>query len=331
MDKSSKKYYTTKGFLNKETVEKHRSDYIVFFTFFVISAFFWLLISLSQEYSVSYDMRVYLQSPPKSKLITKQVDSTVTFNITAQGFYLLKLEFMHPDELIINVKDYTLHKIENNIYYISTQPLKENIAKLLNVSPSKIGFSKNTLSFYLATLQSKKVEVVPRLTLKFADFFNLYKPYTVNPEKVIAYGPKEILDTLDRVYTVPVTLNNIKESLEVSMKIENSTKSLLTFEPDHVKVILEVAKFTQSSVVVPVTNDNINVNIHTFPSKIKIYYNVALKDFDKVKSSDFTVVPNVDGVNLRKVSMLDLKVLRKPSYVRNILLEPSQVEFIIVK
>ena len=123
MDKSSKKYYTTKGFLNKETVEKHRSDYIVFFTFFVISAFFWLLISLSQEYSVSYDMRVYLQSPPKSKLITKQVDSTVTFNITAQGFYLLKLEFMHPDELIINVKDYTLHKIENNIYYISTQPL----------------------------------------------------------------------------------------------------------------------------------------------------------------------------------------------------------------
>ncbi len=331
MEKRNKKYYTPDKLLPKKTVEKHRSDYIVFFTFLVISAFFWLLINLSQEYSLSYNMEVRLQSPPKGMLITKQIDTTITFHITAQGFYLMKLEFMHPDELIVDVKKYTINKSEGGVYYISTQPLKEAIASLLNINPSRIGFSKNTLAFYMEKLQSKKVKVVPRLTINFADFYNLYKPLTIVPRKVTAYGPSEVLDSLDKVYTVPVVLNDVKESLEVSLKIDNTSKSLVKVDPEKIKVKLEVAKFTQSSVVVPVSNTDKSKNIQTFPSKVTVYYNVALQDYDKVKSSDFTIVPDLENVNLRKAKKLYLKVIRKPAFVKNVRLQPQQVEFIIIR
>ena len=330
MEKRNKKYYTSKKLLPKETVEKHRSDYVVFFTFLIISAFFWLLINLSQEYSLSYNMEVHLQSPPKGKLITKQIDSTITFHITAQGFYLLKLEFMHPDELIVDVKNYTITKTDDNIYYISTQPLKEDIAALLNINPSRIGFSKEAISFYMEKLKSKKVEVVPRLTLKFAEFYNLYKPLTIIPKIVTVYGPTEILDSLQKVYTVPVVLEDIKESMELSVKIDENN-DLVKVDPEKIKIKLDVEKFTQSSVVVPVTTADNSKNIQTFPSKVTVFYDVALRDYEKVKSSEFTIVPELKNVDLRKAKKLYLKIVRKPKYVRNVRLEPQQVEFIIIQ
>ena len=331
MEKKDKKYYSPRKFINKKKVEKHRSDYIVFFTFLIISASLWLLINLSKEYSLSYNMHVYLNSPPVDRIITKQVDSTITFHVNAQGFFLVKLEFMKPEELVVNVNNYTIQKAEDSIYYISTQPLKENIAELLNISPSKIGFSKNTLSFYMEKLYKKKLKVVPRLTLNFAEFYNLYKPLIIKPESVMAYGPKQVLDTLKEVYTVPVVLDKIKESLEVSLEIDNSEKSFLKIRPEKVQVILDVTKFTQSGVEVPVTNPEKQLNLQTFPSKVKVYYDVALKDYDKVNSSNFTIVPELNNVDLQKVKKLYLKVIRKPDFVRNVRIDPPQVEFIIMK
>ncbi len=331
MEKSKKKYYTPDRFLHNEKVVKHRSDYIVFFTFLLISAIFWLLINLSKEYSWSYNMKIKLQDPPVDKLITKQVDSTIVFNIKAQGFYLLKLGFMKPDELVVHLKNYTVHKSDENMYYISTQPLKERIAKLLDIPANNVNFSKNTISFYLEKLASKKVKIIPRLTLNFADFYNLYKPLKVKPEKATVYSIKSVLDTIKYVYTKPMVIHNIKSSADISLEIDNPMKSLVRVKPRYVTVSLDVEKFTQSSSLVVVSSTPKTENIHTFPSKVTVYYDVALKDYDKVKPSDFLIVPDVESVDLKKAQKLNLKIVKKPSFVRNVRVEPSQVEFIIIK
>ena len=331
MEENKKKYYTPDRLLHNVKDVKHRSDYIVFFTFLMISAFFWLLINLSKEYSWSYNMKVELYDPPVNKLITKQADSTIVLNIKAQGFYLLKLGFMKPDELIIRLKNYTIHKSDDNLYYISTRPLKEKIAKLLDISTSNVDFSKNTISFYLERLSSKKVKVIPRLTLNFADFYNLYKPLKVKPERVTVYSTKSILDTITEFYTKPMEIENIKSSANISLEIDNPMGDFVRVKPKYVTVYLNVAKFTQGSTVVAISSTAKTKNIHTFPSKVTVYYNVALKDYDKVKPSDFKVVPDVVSVNLRKAKKLNLKIVKKPSFVRNVRVEPSQVEFIIIQ
>jgi len=142
---------------------------------------------------------------------------------------------------------------------------------------------------------------------------------------------KEVLDTLNHVVTVPVTLNDVKTNMEVSLKIDVKEKSFIRVNPDKIKVILDVTRFTQSSVVVPVTNPDKNIKIQTFPSKVKIFYDVALKDFDKINASDFTVVPEFNNVDFSKVEKLYLKIVKKPGVIRNVRLEPDRVEFIILK
>ena len=135
---------------------KRQSSHFTFFVFIFISAVFWLLIKLSQEYSQTYNMKIEYKDIPANRLLTRKIDSTVKFNIKARGFYLLELSLLHPDELIIHLNNYTIHKADEDINYISTLPLKEKIANLLDINPDDISFSKNVLSFLLETLHSKE-------------------------------------------------------------------------------------------------------------------------------------------------------------------------------
>ncbi len=309
----------------------NRPQHFTFVIFIIVSAIFWLLIKLSQEYSETYNMSITYQDVPNNKLLTQKIDSTVKFNITARGFYLLELSLLHPEELIIHLKNYTIHKSDENKYYISTLPLKESIAKLLDIDPTLVNFSKNTLSFKLEKLYSKKVNVINDVRISFEGSFSLYHPAVLTPSRVLIYGSKSSLDTIKGIHTKAVELNNIKENTTIDIELKNPNPELFKLNPEKVKLTLEVAKFTQSKVVVPITAKNGKYQIETFPKMDTVYFNVALKDFDKVSAKQFIVSPDINGVDLKKANKLLLKVTKHPNFVKNIRTEPTDVEFILIK
>jgi len=317
---------------NRTAEEKtRRSNHLTFIIFIIISSVFWLLIKLSQEYSQTYDMQIIYKDVPANKLLTQKIDSTVKFNIKARGFYLVELSLLHPDELIVHLKNYTIHKADEDVYYISTLPLKENIARLLDISPSNISFSKNILSFLLEKLQSKKVKVINDITLEFSGSFNLYKPVSLKPAEVMVYGPKSVLDTIEGIKTKHLKIGNIMQDKALDVDLVNPLPELTHVEPDKVMLSVKVAKFTQSGISIPINTSVSRYTLETFPKRVTVYFDVALKDYDKVNAGQFTVSPVIENVDLKTARKLNLKVTDHPDFVRNIMLEPDNVEFIIIK
>lgn len=317
--------------LNKEKERTNRPQHFTFIIFIIVSVIFWFLIKLSQEYSETYIMNITYHDIPSDKLMTQKIDSTVKFNITARGFYLAGLSLMHPEDLIIHLKNYTIRKSDENEYYISTLPLKESIAKLLDIDPTSINFSKNTLSFKLEKLYSKTVKVKSRAKISFKSSYNLYKPIIVKPSEILIYGSKSSLDTIHSVDTKSVEFSNINRNTTFEIELKNPDPAIFRLKPEKVKITLEVAKFTQSKVVVPITTIGKEYKIETFPKMDTIYFNVALKDFDKVNPKQFIVIPQIKGVNLKKANKLLLKVTKHPDFVNNIRTEPTDVEFILIR
>ncbi len=317
--------------LRNKKVRVDHSQYFTFLIFIVVSTIFWFLIKLSQEYSETYNMSIAYQDIPHNKLLTQKIDSTVKFNITARGFYLAELSLLHPEELIIHLKNYTIHKSDDNIYYISTQPLKESIAKLLDIDPELISFSKNALSFRLEKLYSKNVDVKSNIKLSFEGSYSLYKPPVLTPSRVKIYGTKKSLDTIEFVKTKAVELKNISKNSTLEIELENPNPAFFKLNPEKINLTLEVAKFTQSKVVVPISAGGNGYQIETFPKMDTVYFNVALNDFDKVNPKQFVVSPEVKGVDLKKANKLLLKVTRYPGFVKNIRTEPTEVEFILLR
>lgn len=311
---------------------KLKRDHFIFFLCLVIAALFWVLIKLSDFYTVSYDFRIQYQQVPLEKRLTSTIDTTLNVNVTARGFALLDMGFGGEKlPLDIDLRNYQIINDQGDTYFIYTQELRQSLAEKLNVDESNIILSKNRLVFVLEPLQSKNVPVVPHYSFRYKDQYDAYQEVKVSPKSVEVFGPATVLDTLKAVHTQFVELADVGDDIKTKLKLLNPVPQLISFHTGEISLELDVERFTESSLMIPVVVKEKAVHIKTFPTHVKVVYKVAQKDFTRVQASQFSVLAITRGVNLKDVMKLHLTLEKSPVSVSNVRLTPSEVEFVIVK
>jgi hypothetical protein len=330
--KSTTTYNTAKKQEKNKSPFRFRSDRLIFIICILFASLFWLLIKLSDVYSVNYSFRVTYNNVPSALRLTKMVDSTLDLNLTARGFAILKMNIFNDIELLdINLDNYTIDHHGGVDYSILTQKLTDNLALIIGVNKKDIQFSKATLSFEMEKTQEKKVPVIPNYSLSFVRQYDLYSEVKTDPGYIMVYGPKNVLDTLYHITTKKLILENLMSDKVVKVELENPDNSLLSFDNDEVTMYFKVEKFTESEIEVPINLSNLRFTLKTFPSKVKIYYRVAQLDFNKVRTHQFNIFPVLNNMDILQVQKLPLKLSKQPDFIRNIRIVPSEVEFLIIK
>jgi len=311
---------------------RFRSHQLIFIICILIASLFWLLIKLSDIYTVNYSFRVMYNNVPPALRLTKLVDSTLNLNLTARGFLILKMElFNDVENLDINLDNYTVEHHDGSNYSIFSQELTNNLAKTIGVNENDIKFSKGTLFFVMEKTEEKEIPVIPNYSLDFVSQYDLYNEVSTNPAFVTAYGPKNILDTLNRILTEKIVLENLMSDMVINIDLMNPNSELLSFDHNEVTMYFKVEKFTESEIDVPINLSNIKYNIKTFPSKVKVYFRVAQTDFNEVRPHQFNIYPVLNNMDILQVQKLPLKLSKQPDFVRNIRIVPSEVEFLVIK
>ncbi len=279
---------------------------------------------------VNYSLNVDYKNAPKDKLITALTDSTVNISFKSDGYNILELLLSGKlRSLYVDLKQTPIHAVGNNKYSVFTQNLKEPLANTWGIPKNEISFSKNTLSFNMEALGKKWLKVLPALDLTFKSQHGLYAEKVV-PEKIQVFGPEKLIDSLKNIRTTMIKLDKLSANHEVRVKLDNPASHLIRLSVQKVKVYLEIEKYTESALVVPINVTDIHPLIRTFPTTTKLYFNVFLKDYNKVHVNRFKVSPDIRNINLKKVKKLGLKLISKPKEVNNVRMDPHEVEFIIV-
>ena len=318
------------GNTQKSVWDERKKDHLVFFICLILAASFWFLIKLSDVYPVSYSLKVKYTDVPKGRLITGLADSSITIHFKSNGYNLLDL-LLHRqlDSLNIDLKQCDMRWVSGDEYSVKTSSLREILAQNLGVNDHDLEFSKPVLFFYMEKLYNVTKKVIPQLDLSFISQYRLYD-YKVNPVRVRVYGPKRILDTLKDITTVKIHLEDLDSDKKVTAGIANPYPKMLRFYPKQVEVDLDVEKYTERSLQVPVDVSDIEPPIRTFPMNVTVNFNVFIRDYEKINPKAFRIVPNVKNINLREVKTLRLQVVSAPKNVSNVRLAPPEVEFIIV-
>ena len=331
---SEKKQYQSRGLIkdSASASKSGRNDKWIFFTAVFVSVLFWVLIKLSDPYTVPYTLQVNYSNVPKEKRLIYISDSSVNVNVTARGFEILELNlFENMDVLDINLDNFSLMKNEGQEYFIYSEELREKLADVIGIPKKNVHFSKNTLAFKLADLSEKEFLVNNLVRFEFSEQFDLYENPIFTPEKVSVFGPAEILDTLQQIYTENTQITNISSNQEIHVKLHNPLPSLLKFDPKEVSFKLRVEKFTASSIEIPIEIPNTNHSIKLFPKTVKVHFKVAQKDYNNIRAAQFSIIPDMQNIDIHKAVRLQLKLSKKPAFVRNITLDPAYVEFLIIK
>jgi YbbR domain-containing protein len=317
---------------DKKGIRLNRSM-VTFFICLMGSAFFWLLLSLSKEYSITLSFPVAYHNVPKDRVISNHLPESIDIEIRAKGFNLLSYKFYSARETIsIDLKDARPLESRNHSFLLTNLRTDKITAQFSN-SIRIIKISPDTIFLNFNKKVTKRVRVVPKIKVECAEEFQLTDSVHLDPEYIDISGAADVLEHVDSITTMPMVLRNVNKPMLVKIALaKTSTLKYTEYSVPTVDAIINVAKFTEASIELPVEVENLpaGYSLKTFPDKVMVKYNVAFENYEKVNASQFRLIVDYNKVE-QGSNKLKLQLVQHPSTVRAVKLQTEKVEFIIRK
>ncbi len=302
----------------------------VFGLFFLLSFCFLAVTKLSKNYTETISFELVYKNVPEQHHIN--LDSTKKVNITvkAYGFNLLRYSFYKPKLEIDFNTDVVL---KNKIYVWNAQQNAPKIVAKFKNSVDVLSVQPDTLRFPYQALAVKKVPVRTDVNIEFAPGYDMLTKIKVVPDSIKIIGSEKLISEIEYVTTEKIELKNINSDIQRSLDIElDDALKHLKLSKNNVTIKGHVEKFTEGTFSVPVTIINLpsGTNINFFPKTIPVAYNISLKNYKLVKSTDFRIECDYKVIENTGKTFLIPKLVKIPEIVKSARLKQRKVEFILM-
>ena len=314
---------------NKMDTLKSNKKLRVFLLFLLLSFMFWTLIKLSREYISEVEFGLAYTDVPKNKLIQNEPSEKIKLTLKTTGFKLLRYGFKQKE------LEYTLTEIDRkkgSEYYSETSSNINFLQAQLSAETVVLNAEPDTLFFDLGVRKSKEVNVISEVDFEFKTGFNFIQPYTLEPAMVTISGPEKVIDTIYEVRTQKVTLSDLASSFSRQVGVVAPNESI-ELSQEEISVVGEVDKITDGSFSIPFEVINLprNYLISTYPKEVKVVFQVALKDFNKIPENSFRVQCDFKQTEDNNLDYLIPVVVDKPEIIFDVKVIPNKIEFLIKK
>ncbi len=318
-------------------IDKNLKDQLYVFAICIgISIFFWLLIKLSKEHTTTIPLSVKFEQIPQDKLLINNPDPHIYIDIDATGSDLIGMKFFkRRPRITIDVNEQPFIRSGNTsrVRIPTNQILDMNLLrnefheKLINVSP-------DTLILEFEDLHSKKVPVQADLKYELKQQHFLSDKVLLTPDSIVITGRKNQVMSVDYVKT------RFLEYKELSNKIDREVDLLIPEDWDNMKVSdnrvhleIPVQKFTEieKKISIQISNVPKTYSVKMFPEDVQVVYRVAIEEYELITEEMFHVSVDYNDVLESNSRILKVNLLNHPDQVEIVSMNPSQIEYIIVK
>jgi len=316
--------------LFKEDNIRLNKRFLIFFFFLLLSTTIWFLNALDKTYIAEISYPVAYYNFPSNRTETNDLPSYFTLRVEASGYFLLKQKIgnsVYPIQ--INISKYLpeIYLTDTSKFFIRTSSFLGEIENQLSEQVKIIEINPESINFIFAEKSTKIIKVYPKIKYKLKRQF-IEKNIKVVPSKIIVSGPINILDTLTQIPTILSNFENLSNS--ISQEIPLKSFKYLTYSTNKVFVTINIEKFTESSIDIPVIliNKPDSINIQLNPEKIKLKFYVGLSNFKHVNRAQFRVVADYNEIIKNNTNKLSVVIKEFPAYVFNLNCNPLTVNYI---
>lgn len=283
--------------------------YVPFIVCILIAAVLWVTREMGKTYQEKLSVSLNYVNMPKSLSIISQIPYELNVVVESTGWGLVKHYLFDEKKISIDVSE-----IENaNIAALDTKDeriishLGEQL-KILEIFPEEI-------TFYFEKIHSKKVPVYVPMSITYEQQYEANGKVVVEPDSIIVYGSQSVIDTIKNVQTELFVKKKQKESFADSISL--IPKKNVSYSSEKVVVSAQVEKFTEQTVVIPITLINApadKVAIHLLREKVSISFLVGLSNAQTYFPTDFEAV--ADYQQQTSLGVIPVEIIRYPEFVR---------------
>jgi YbbR domain-containing protein len=284
---------------------------------------------------LAQDYDTVLKISPKLKtslsgVYSDAADNTLFVQVRASGFFILGKQFSENKSLTIDVKESSDENHAKGLR-IATVNLKDKIRENFDKNVHILSIEPDTIYFNISDHVTKKVPVTGDFNLTFKDEFRQYAPIQFFPDSVTVIGSQERVAKLNSIALSPKKYENIDETIEDISNINASHE--IYVNPSKIRYKIPVDRCTEGSVAVAVRTINVprGNRLVLLPSTVNIKYLAPLRDYAAVSANDFFAEVDFNDTKTSLNRHIKVRIVRRPSAVFDVKIEPAFVEFLIQK
>lgn len=301
-------------------------QFLIFLSFLILSAAFWLFQALDEEYEVAVRTELELTNVPKNVVITTPPPQSVQVTLRDKGYTLLR--YLYGRELPSLTINFTNVANKSGHVRLAASSVYRQLTSRLTLSTRVVACRPDTVEFFFNYGLSKRVPV------RLVGHFRPAKEYhisavRVNPDSVTVYAAGSLLDTISVAYLQPVRYGGFTDTIRFDLKVQPQLGA--KFVPDHASIELDVDRLTEKTVEVPVRwiNFPATKTLRAFPSKVNVTFQVGLSNYRHVSADDFTLVVNYEDLLKDNTGRYTLNLRSIPPGVSHVRISPQTIDYLI--
>lgn len=238
------------------------------------------------------------------------------------------------DTLQFDVSSFMFNS-NDSLSVIVTSRVVEALSKQLKGNVKLLEINPDTLFFNFSKKISKKVPVKINVSLDFAEQYRLTGKIIFSPESVLVSGDAAGVSKIKFVETEALVLTGVKKNsvTYIPVKADSLINKRVKISESKIKVMLNVAKFTERTMELPIIIRNTpkGISLRLFPDKAAVKFLLPLDSYEKTREDMFLIEVDASGVLTNKEPMLKVVLVKQPDWVDNVSVSPLKVEYIIKK
>jgi len=316
------------NYINKlrNTVFK-KTNFKAFFFFLFFSIVIWVLVQFGKNYKQEVAIEVNYTHIPKDKIVKKKNDK-FSVRLNDKGFNIAWFSFLTPS-VEVSLEDL---QVKGSELIYTLQDHKDTLQEQLDIDLNEVVFLKDTLVVPFSQKKVRKLPIKSNVHVTYAAGYSSNQKLVLQPDSVEVSGSPKIIDSLQFISTKKLNLNNVQKSLKGKVGLDTKGLDNVTLYNSTTNYSIQVEKFTEGRVEVPIEIINApkNINLSIFPKKIVVIYVVSLKNYSSIAKSSFKVVCDFKDVKENQ-NFLIPKLVKKPNNITSTRLNINKVQFVIKK
>lgn len=301
-------------------------EFLVFLVFVMVSAGFWLLDTLNEDFENEISIPVEYINVPDNVVITSDVPKDIKVRIMDKGFTILNYSLAKSQGKVkVNFFDY---QEKGNSVRITASEIQKQLEKVLESSSKLVSFKPEGFEMVYTRGQAKRVPVRLKGNISAKQQFDI-TDIDFQPDTVTIYAPEDILDTIHVVFTAPISYHELEQDL--TFDTELSRHKNVKFIPEKVSVTAHIAQLTEKTIEIPLNVINVPQGkiIRTFPSKVRVTFQTVFANYDKIMPEEFGAVVDFNSLNTNDNGRCTPTLQRYPSTIKHVGIWPKEIEYLV--
>ena len=247
-------------------------DLVIFLLSLMLAFGIWLVHNLTLRYSAIMNVTVNAVSNIQGRAAESSNTAVITARCRASGFKLLK-NSRNQDKTVkvyFNPEEFT--KGDNDTYDLSSNALASYVPDIFGEDVQLESFVTQNAIFRFSAEDYKKVPVSPRLITSYRPQYTAMESIRFSPDSVILYGDPNYLESIDRIFTRPLELKNLKNDAHGEINLD--VPSGLRASEQAVSYSLPVTRYVEvsSEIRIEVINLPADKFLSVYPSTARVVF-----------------------------------------------------------